>query len=145
MLYKVTTASGQEHISDTIVPVRLKGDTYIPPKQGQEADGFCAKIPVGDDETLQDTVFVYEGHTMKGTEETATWEEVQAVPTLIDMGNTINNTIGLAKADHELEVGEYVSYENKMYRVTVPIAAGGIIAPGTNCVETTIANELNNN
>ena len=77
MLYKVTTASGQEYISDTIVPVRLKGDTYIPPKQGQEADGFCAKIPVGEDEMLQDTVFVYEGHTMKGTEETATWEEVQ--------------------------------------------------------------------
>lgn len=46
------------------------------------------------------------------------------------------------------EAGEYFTIDNTLYRVTLSIPAGGRIAPGTNCVETTLNDEitkLNNN
>ena len=40
------------------------------------------------------------------------------------------------------EVGEYLTVENTLYRVTLQIPAGGRIAPGANCVETTFYDEI---
>lgn len=80
------------------------------------------------------------------------WYRITAHNTLIDnstpiieteqMVGNINTEIGLRTADHELNPGEYVTQNGKMYRVTIPIPAGDTIAPNTNCIETTIINEL---
>lgn len=40
------------------------------------------------------------------------------------------------------EAGDYLTVENTLYRVTLPIPAGGRVAPGTNAVATTVVDEL---
>lgn len=42
-------------------------------------------------------------------------------------------------------VGDYLGYDNKLYKVTAAIAQGGTITPGTNCVQTTAGDEISNN
>ena len=41
-------------------------------------------------------------------------------------------------------VGDYVGYNGKLYRVTTAISSGGTITPGTNCVQTTVGDEIAN-
>lgn len=69
---------------------------------------------------------------------------VDTTKPVVEKTDEINANIGLTTADRELSPGEYVTYNGKMYHVTLPIPAGGMIAPGTNAEETTIATELNN-
>ena len=40
------------------------------------------------------------------------------------------------------EVGEYLTIDNTLYRVTLQIPSGGRISPNTNCVATTINDEM---
>ena len=45
-------------------------------------------------------------------------------------------------ASHAYTVGEYLCLNGILYRVTVDIASGGTITPGTNCTSTTIGADL---
>jgi hypothetical protein len=45
---------------------------------------------------------------------------------------------------HAYAVDDYFLYNNVLYRVTAAIAVGDTIAPGTNCVATTVTDELAN-
>lgn len=47
-------------------------------------------------------------------------------------------------ATEALSVGDYRIYSNTLYRVTQAISNGGTLTPNTNCVATTVANELKN-
>lgn len=58
-------------------------------------------------------------------------------------------TLGCAKTtdtkwtvDRLYNVGEYLTVDGTLYRVTLAIPAGGRIAPGANCVKTTISDEI---
>ena len=45
-------------------------------------------------------------------------------------------------ASRSLAVGEYVTVEDKLYKVTSAISAGGTLTPGSNMTETTVGEEL---
>lgn len=45
-------------------------------------------------------------------------------------------------ASRAYAVGEYFCKVGLLYRVTTPIASGGTITPGTNCVQTTVMEEI---
>lgn len=47
-------------------------------------------------------------------------------------------------ASRPYKVGEHLILNNVLYRVTVAIASGGTITPGTNCVQTTVGDEVAN-
>lgn len=54
---------------------------------------------------------------------------------------TVEDTTTASKA---YKVGEYLVYNNRLYRVTTAIASGGTISIGTNVVQTTVGDELSN-
>ena len=54
---------------------------------------------------------------------------------------TVEDSTTASKA---YKVGEYLVYNNRLYRVTTAIASGGTITVGTNCVQTTVGDELSN-
>lgn len=60
------------------------------------------------------------------------------------LGNfaTYQSTLTASKA---YKVGEFLTYNGYLYRVTTAIASGGTIKPGTNCVQTTVGDEVANN
>lgn len=47
-------------------------------------------------------------------------------------------------ASRPYKVGEHLILNNVLYRVTVAIASGGTITPNTNCVQTTVGDEIAN-
>lgn len=47
-------------------------------------------------------------------------------------------------ASRPYKVGEHLILNNVLYRVTVAIASGGSISPGTNCTQTTVGDEIAN-
>lgn len=47
------------------------------------------------------------------------------------------------KVSRPYAVGELLTYQGVLYRVASPIACGGMITPGTNCIATTLAIEIN--
>ena len=67
-----------------------------------------------------------------------------------DEGSRLNETIHQNLAPIELTstatkayaVGEFLVYDNLLYRVTSAIALGGTITPGTNCVTDKVGNEI---
>lgn len=69
-----------------------------------------------------------------------------AVEGLLDtvLGNfaTVESSTTASKA---YKIGEYLVLNNLLYRVTAAIASGGTITPGTNCVQTTVGDEVANN
>ena len=96
-MYEITS-NNTTAISDSIVEVVLsKNGSYTTPKNGNPAQGFVGKIPVtveqenpetGETETIEtlaDTVYVYEGQTMKGTEPVGTYKEIPAVPVITEL------------------------------------------------------------
>lgn len=46
-------------------------------------------------------------------------------------------------ASRAYAVGEYLVYTGVLYKVTVAIASGGTITPGTNCTAATVGDQLN--
>lgn len=69
-----------------------------------------------------------------------------AVEGLLDtvLGNfaTVESSTTASRA---YKIGEYLVLNNHLYRVTAAIASGGTITPGTNCVQTTVGDEVANN
>lgn len=65
-----------------------------------------------------------------------------AVEVMIGTFATIEESTTASRA---YKVGEYLILNNILYRVTVAIASGGTITPNTNCVQTTVGDEISNN
>ena len=57
------------------------------------------------------------------------------------LGNfaTYQSTLTASKA---YNIGDFLTYNGYLYRVTTAIASGGMINPGTNCVQTTVGAEM---
>ena len=69
--------------------------------------------------------------------------EIQAaIEVMIGTFATIEESTTASRA---YKVGEYLILNNILYRVTVAIASGGTITPNTNCVQTTVGDEISNN
>ncbi len=100
-MYRITETGGEEHISDTIVPIRLKNGCYVAAK-GEAVEGFTGKIPSTREEPVRDAdgnetgetievntpidqPFVLPGKTMKGNEPEATYAEESAVPVIAEL------------------------------------------------------------
>ena len=47
-------------------------------------------------------------------------------------------------ASKAYKVGEYLTYDGYLYKVTTAIASGGTISPGTNCTQTNVGDEISN-
>ena len=68
-------------------------------------------------------------------------EARSAISTKAD-NSVIGNTETSLVASKAYAVGDYFTYNGTEYKVTVAIASGGAITIGTNCVATSIQNEL---
>ena len=68
-------------------------------------------------------------------------EEAEQI--ISDLQDMITSAEESSTASTNHPVGDYFIYNDKLYRTTVAIASGGTITPNTNCVETTIGQELN--
>lgn len=64
-----------------------------------------------------------------------------AVETMMGTYATVEETTTASRA---YKVGEHLILNNNLYRVTTAIASGGTITPGTNCVQTTVGDEIAN-
>lgn len=106
-MYEITS-NNTTAVSDSIVEVVLsKNGSYTMPKNGNPAQGFVAKIPVTIEQedpethetrmvdTLADTVYVYDGQTMKGNEPIGKWAEVPAVPTITELESDLEQAYEL--------------------------------------------------
>ena len=72
----------------------------------------------------------------------ATAADIQsAIEVMIGTFATIEESTTASRA---YKVGEYLILNNILYRVTVAIASGGTITPNTNCVQTTVGDEIAN-
>ena len=64
-----------------------------------------------------------------------------AVETMMGTYATVEETTTASRA---YKVGEHLILNNNLYRVTTAIASGGTITPNTNCVQTTVGDEIAN-
>lgn len=65
-----------------------------------------------------------------------------AVEAILGVYATVEESTTASRA---YKVGEHLILNYVLYRVTVAIASGGTITPGTNCVQTTVGDEVANN
>lgn len=110
-MYRIMEKGGAEHISDTIVLIRLKNDCYVN-ATAENAEGFTGKIPSMREEpvrdadgnetgetievsTLIDQPFVLPGKTMKGGEPEATYAEEPAVPEIMELESDLEKAYEL--------------------------------------------------
>ena len=119
---------------------------------------FCYLLPSGSPQVVHPkdkdkatgiiytgTVYNLPGHSDFEGAETATAAECDAGYVLTHQAEQIaqeRSTVGGAVAPRMYQPGEYVTVDGTLYRVTLPIPAGGRVAPGTNTVATTVLDEL---
>lgn len=121
-MYQITeTASGATHFSDTIVEVAWNPNgCYVEADKRHPAQGFCGLIPVTiqqpiypedehgmpdptkepigyeDVNVMHNVVFHYAGQpTMKGGEPNATYVEMQAVPEIMNLEESLEQAYEL--------------------------------------------------
>lgn len=103
-MYAVKKEGAFAGYADSIVLIRLHGNgCYVPCKEDQ-AEGFCAKMPVTitdeegtEHQVLSDTVFHFAGHTLKGTEPEGSYEEMGAAIPLTDAETAAKILLGEAE------------------------------------------------
>lgn len=84
-----------------------------------------------------------EGSATAAAGSAATAADIQAaIEVMIGTFATIEESTTASRA---YKVGEYLILNNILYRVTVAISSGGTITPNTNCVQTTVGDEISNN
>ena len=119
---------------------------------------FCYLLPSGSPQVIRPkdrdmatgiiyggAIYNLPGHSDFEGAETATAAECDAGYVLTHQGEQIaqeQTTVGGAVAPRMYQPGEYVTIDGTLYRVTLPIPAGGRVAPGTNAVATTVVDEL---
>lgn len=90
-MYKISQAGAFAGYADSIVHIRLHTNGCYVPCTEEEADGFCAKLAVTQEnedgteqQTLRDTVFCLAGHTLKGSEPEGSYEQMGAAVPLTE-------------------------------------------------------------
>ena len=90
-MYKITQTGAFAGYADSIVHIRLHTNGCYVPCTEEEADGFCAKMAVTQEneagteqKTLRDTVFCLAGHTLKGDEPEGCYEQMSAAVPLTE-------------------------------------------------------------
>lgn len=122
---------------------------------------YCYKLPSGSPQVIgyvergngavatgiifQGTVYNLPEHSDFEGAETAYVSEVDEGIILTQHTEQIAQeqaNIGKERAERKYAVGEFLTIGGALYRVTLPILAGGFITPGTNVEATDIATEL---
>lgn len=82
-MYQVISNGESAGYSDSAVFIRLHSNGSYVPCNEAESDGICVKLPYtytdeygNEIQTMQDTVFVYPGHAMNGTEPEAEMKRI---------------------------------------------------------------------
>lgn len=90
-MYRITSKNTFAGYADSVVPIRYHSDGFYILCEKSEADGFCAKMAVTQEnedgteqKTLRDTVFCLAGHTLKGDEPEGSYEQMGAALPLMD-------------------------------------------------------------
>lgn len=137
---------------------RLEPDDYVDPDPENGAQSEEAQTHVYaqqseawavgtiDGAPVESTDIQYNNHSKYYAEQAAgSATAAAAVQTAVEamMGNyaTIEESSTASKA---YKVGELLVLNYVLYRVTTAIASGGTITPGTNCVQTTVGDEISN-
>ena len=74
-------------------------------------------------------------------------EQAEAAAAMLDAEKILGNFAtyqATTTAIKAYKVGEFLTYNGYLYRVTTAIASGGTITPGTNCVLTNVGDEMAN-
>lgn len=121
---------------------------------------FCYKLPSGSPQVIGKkerargeiaTGIIYQGivYNLPGYDDfdaaTANVSEVDEGAIITQNTRDIaesKSNIGGQRTERRYAVGEFITVDGKLYRVTRPILVGGYITPGTNVEETDIATEL---
>lgn len=72
-------------------------------------------------------------------------EQAEAAAAMLDAERILGNFAhyeSTSTASQAYAIGEHLTYNGYLYRVTTAIASGGTITPGTNCVQTTVGDEI---
>lgn len=67
-----------------------------------------------------------------------------AIQSMLGINSLLSYVQATATADQLYSIGDIFCYNGKLYRATATIAISTTITPGSNCIETTIIDELNN-
>lgn len=101
-MYKVSQAGAFTGYADSIVHIRRHANGCYVPCTEEEADGFCAKMAVTQEnedgteqQTLRDTVFHLAGHTLKGSEPEGSYEQMGGALELTDAENAAKILLGV--------------------------------------------------
>lgn len=74
-------------------------------------------------------------------------EQAEAAAAMLDAEKILGDFAhyeSTTTASKPYKTGEFLTYNGYLYRVITAIASGGTITPGTNCVQTTIGDEIAN-
>lgn len=101
-MFYIYETGGETRMSDSLVRVHVTGSGNYAPAKG-EPDGFTVMVPATftDEETgemidtLETRVYVLPGHTLKGTEPEATYEEQRAVPIITELESDLEEAYEL--------------------------------------------------
>ena len=90
-MYRIASKNIFVGYADSVVPIRYHPDGFYIICEEADAEGFCAKMAVTltdedgkEYQVLSDTVFHFAGHTLKGTEQEGSYEEMGAALPLTD-------------------------------------------------------------
>lgn len=90
-MYAIASKNTFAGYADSVVPIRYHPDGFYLLCEESEADGFCAKMAVTQENedgteqnTLRDTVFHLAGHTLKGGEPEGSYEQMGAAVPLTE-------------------------------------------------------------
>ena len=137
-MYKIINIVTGETVgmTDEVIYIRRK-----------ESSGSLVKANPSDAEGIayRSVPYNLSGRDGVGAEITVVLSEIDAAEEIQVMQEAIantNSTIGGERTDRLYEVGERFTLNGKLYKVTLQIPAGGMIAVGANVEETDIATEL---
>lgn len=112
--------------SVTIKAVKLElGDTQTLAHQDEDGNWVLNEIPDYEEELIRCRTSKADSADAYANKDLATQQQLA----------TVEQT---GTASRAYAAGEYLCYNGLLYRVTVAIAAGGAITPGTNCESTTV-------
>ena len=103
-MYKITQNGAFAGYADSIIFIRLHSNGCYVPCEEDQAEGFCAKMAVTltdkdgkEYQALSDTVFHFDGYTLKGTEPEGSYEEMGAALPLTDAETAAKILLGEAE------------------------------------------------
>lgn len=130
MIHVTNGSAGGAWKSPTITAAKLElGDTQTLAHQDEDGNWVLNEIPDYEEELIRCQTSKADSADAYANKDLATQQQLA----------TVEQT---GTASRAYAVGEYLCYNGLLYRVTVAIAAGGAITPGTNCESTTVVSEM---